>query len=129
MQYASAGRHPRSETSTIYGTLAVCRERSNYFYVEPASFPPSVNTSYSPRFLILAGGIGYNLGERKAGISVTGDKRVVINQELPSDTSPVDFSLFWDVWQRMFRYYIDASGLDTQKMVWGSYLRYGRFCG
>lgn len=71
-------------------------------------------------FFILAGGIGYNLGERKAGISITRDKRVVINQELPNDTTPVDFSLFWDVWQRMFRYYIDASGLDTQKMVWGA---------
>ncbi|MDP1722496.1 MAG: S41 family peptidase [Candidatus Gottesmanbacteria bacterium] len=71
-------------------------------------------------FLILAGGIGYNLGQRKAGVSVTGDKRIVINQESAKDTTPVDFSLFWDVWQRMFRYYIDAAGLDTQKMVWGA---------
>ncbi|MEK7543987.1 MAG: S41 family peptidase [Patescibacteria group bacterium] len=71
-------------------------------------------------FLILAGGIGYNLGQRKAGISVTVDKRIVINQELPKDATPVDFSLFWDVWQRMFRFYIDAAGLDTQKMVWGA---------
>ena len=70
---------------------------------------------------ILAGGVGYNLGERKAGISISPDrKRIVINRQEPATADAVDFSLFWDVWQRMFRYYIDASGLDTQKMVWGA---------
>ncbi|MBI3559681.1 S41 family peptidase, partial [Candidatus Gottesmanbacteria bacterium] len=69
--------------------------------------------------LILAGGIGYNLGERRARVSIGSDKRIVINQENPKDTA-VDFSLFWDVWQRIHRYYIEASTLDTQKMVWGA---------
>lgn len=68
---------------------------------------------------ILAGGIGYSLGEKKAGISIGPDKRIVVNQEAPKDTA-VDFSLFWDVWGRLFRYYIDAASLDTQKMVWGA---------
>ncbi len=35
-------------------------------------------------------------------------------------TVSVDFSLFWDVWQRLFRFYIDRAGIDTQKMVWGA---------
>ncbi len=69
--------------------------------------------------LILAGGIGYNLGQRKTTIGVGPDKRIILNQETPKNTS-VDFSLFWDVWQRMHRYYIDAAVLDTQKMVWGA---------
>ncbi|MBI3956163.1 S41 family peptidase [Candidatus Gottesmanbacteria bacterium] len=68
---------------------------------------------------ILAGGIGYTLGERKVGLTIGPDKRIVINQETPKETA-VDFSLFWDVWQRLFRYYIDAATLDTQKMVWGA---------
>lgn len=68
---------------------------------------------------ILAGGIGYNLGARKATISIGPDKRIILNQETPKNTN-VDFSLFWDVWQRMHRYYIDAAVLDTQKMVWGA---------
>lgn len=68
---------------------------------------------------ILAGGIGYNLGERKVSITISSDKRVVVNQEAPKETT-VDFSLFWDVWNRLFRYYIDAATLDTQKMVWGA---------
>ena len=72
-------------------------------------------------FLLLAGGVGYNLGERRVGVNVTPDKRIVINQEPPKGTSsPVDFSLFWDVWQRLGRYYIDAATLDSQKMVWGA---------
>jgi carboxyl-terminal processing protease len=32
----------------------------------------------------------------------------------------VDFSLFWDVWQRLTNSYIDKSALDPQKMVWGA---------
>lgn len=68
---------------------------------------------------ILAGGIGYNLGARRVTIAISPDKRIIINQETPKNTS-VDFSLFWDVWQRMHRYYIDAAVLDTQKMVWGA---------
>jgi len=68
---------------------------------------------------ILAGGIGYNLGARKVTIAISPDKRIILNQETPKDAS-VDFSLFWDVWQRLFRYYIDATALDTQKMVWGA---------
>lgn len=68
---------------------------------------------------ILAGGIGYNLGARRATIAISPDKRIIINQETPKNTS-VDFSLFWDVWQRLGRYYIDAATLDSQKMVWGA---------
>ncbi len=69
--------------------------------------------------LLLAGGIGYRLGERRANFSVTADKRLILNQQVPPQTN-IDFSLFWDVWQRLFRYYIDAKSLDPQKMVWGA---------
>ncbi len=68
---------------------------------------------------ILAGGIGYNLGERKASVGIGPDKRIILNQEAPQSAS-VDFSLFWDVWQRIHRFYIDAAVLDTQKLVWGA---------
>lgn len=68
--------------------------------------------------LLLAGGVGYSLGQRRVQVSVTGTN-VVVNQEPPEGVS-VDFSLFWEVWQRLFRYYIDRASLDTQKMVWGA---------
>lgn len=72
-------------------------------------------------FLLLAGGVGYTLGERRVKVAVTSDTRIVVNQEAPKDIpASVDFALFWDVWQRLFRYYIDAASLDTQRMVWGA---------
>jgi carboxyl-terminal processing protease len=68
---------------------------------------------------ILSLGIGYRLGERKAQILITSDKRVVVNQQAPSSVN-VNFALFWDVWARLTRSYIDKSVLDPQKMVWGA---------
>lgn len=70
-------------------------------------------------FLLLAGGIGYNLGERRVRFSVDSNKNIVVNEEQPAQTA-VDFSLFWDVWSRLSRDYIDAASLDAQKMVWGA---------
>ncbi len=69
--------------------------------------------------IILSGGIGYNLGERKTTLKFSPDKRVVVNQAPPQSLT-VDFSVFWDVWQRLFRSYIDRGNLDPQKMVWGA---------
>jgi carboxyl-terminal processing protease len=68
---------------------------------------------------ILTGGIGYRLGERKTSLSFTPDKRIVVNQNAPASIN-VDFSLFWDVWQRVTRSYIDRATIDPQKMVWGA---------
>lgn len=69
--------------------------------------------------VILAGGVGYRLGERKTTLSVSPQTGVVLNQETPAG-APVDFSLFWDVWQRLSRSYIEKAQLDSQKMVWGA---------
>lgn len=43
----------------------------------------------------------------------------IVNKEAPV-TNDVDFSLFWDVWKRLERDYIDKEKLDAQKMVWGA---------
>jgi len=69
--------------------------------------------------LILVGGIGYRLGERKANSFQTLKNTQITGTEPPSAVR-VDFSLFWDVWQRLKTYYIDAGNIDTQKMVWGA---------
>lgn len=69
--------------------------------------------------VILAGGVGYRLGERRVSLRVTPEKRVVVNQEAPPTVS-VDFSLFWDVWARLNQYYIDPAALDAQKMLYGA---------
>lgn len=69
-------------------------------------------------FALLAGWGGYQLGERKTNF-VLKENRIIVNQEAPP-TTQVDFSLFWDVWQRLFRSYIDRASMDSQKMVWGA---------
>ncbi len=70
-------------------------------------------------FIVLVGGTGYYFGERKASISIGKDKRVVINTEIPNNEN-VDFSLFWDVWAKLNRYYIDPDKIDIQKLVFGA---------
>ena len=69
--------------------------------------------------VILSGGVGYRLGERKTSLTLTPEKRVIVNQS-PPPSADVDFSLFWDVWQRLLRSYIDRATIDPQKMVWGA---------
>ncbi len=68
--------------------------------------------------LILVGGFGYRLGERKATLNFV-DKRPVINTAAPAGTN-VDFNLFWDVWGKLTRYYIEPKSIDVQKLVYGA---------
>lgn len=70
-------------------------------------------------FTLLVGGAGYYLGERKISLGVGADKRLILNTEAPSGGN-VDFSLFWDVWGKLRRYYIDPDKIDVQKLVYGA---------
>lgn len=69
--------------------------------------------------LILSGGIGYRLGERNISIDFSADRRPVIKTEAPTGNA-VDFSLFWDVWGKVSRYYIEPKAIDIQKLVYGA---------
>ncbi len=68
--------------------------------------------------LILAGGVGYRLGERRTTVDFV-DKRPVVNTAVPAGTN-VDFNLFWDVWGKLTRYYIEPKSIDVQKLVYGA---------
>jgi len=70
--------------------------------------------------LLLVGGVGYKLGERRSLQTVTTLLKPVINVTQPAHQKNVDFGLFWDVWGRLQKYYIDAQNIDTQKMLWGA---------
>jgi carboxyl-terminal processing protease len=67
---------------------------------------------------ILCGGMGYRLGEKRATVSV-GPRGLILNQQTPASEN-VDFSMFWDVWQRLYRSYIDRASINNQQMVWGA---------
>ena len=72
-------------------------------------------------FTVLVGGIGYNLGKREVNVSWKNFKpQISVSNLMPPATSSVDFSIFWDVWQRIEKNYIDKKALDPQKMVWGA---------
>lgn len=70
-------------------------------------------------FLLVAGGIGYQLGQHSVSLTVSGDHRVIVNTSNPAGTS-VDFSMFWDVWNKVLQNYVDPKNIDKQKMVYGA---------
>ncbi len=44
----------------------------------------------------------------------------LLNTATPAEYQDVDFSQFWDVWQRLERQYVDPEKLNTRKMVDGA---------
>ena len=73
-------------------------------------------------FLVLAGGIGYRLGEQKARFeTVSSFPLVRIERTLPAKKEgTVDFSLFWEVWDKLELSYLDRKNIDYKKMVYGA---------
>jgi carboxyl-terminal processing protease len=72
--------------------------------------------------IILCVGIGYRLGEQRAIPQLSGQPRSSSSSTsvAPPTGLSNDFSLFWNVWQKMFAYYIDNKQLDVQKMIYGA---------
>lgn len=68
-------------------------------------------------FVLLSGGLGYKLGISR--VSSASGPTVVTNTAVPKEKS-IDFSLFWLVWDKLSRNYIDKSAIDAQKMVYGA---------
>lgn len=71
--------------------------------------------------VLLSGGIGYRIGQKDpvALRQNNSTRSAPQNTQTPSNVR-ADFSLFWDVWGRMFRYFYDAKNLDPQKMLYGA---------
>lgn len=70
--------------------------------------------------ILLAGGVGYWLGERGSRLEVANGGLRVVNATVPTDKSEVDFSLFWEVWDELERSYLDPSVIDRREMVYGA---------
>ena len=77
--------------------------------------------TFSLILLVLGGGVGYYFGTGKINAqSVTGLTKVVTNTQQPIDYEEVDFSLFWEVWRKLERDYLDPKAIDQEKMVYGA---------
>lgn len=70
--------------------------------------------------ILLSGLVGYKLGTSQVKLSWAKFKPnfEVVNR-LP-DNKPVDFSLFWGVWEEVSKKYVDRDKIDPQKMVYGA---------
>lgn len=71
--------------------------------------------------LVLGGLGGWALGYRTGKLQEDSGRpslEEVVNRQ--SDETKVDFSLFWDVWGRLERSFLDQSKLNAQKMVYGA---------
>lgn len=72
-------------------------------------------------FLVVAFGTGYRIGSTHGKQNATGIPTSASVISKSSDTaSSVDFSLFWDVWDRLGQSYVDKAALAPQSMVYGA---------
>lgn len=71
-------------------------------------------------FGFIAGGCGYWFGSQgyRAIQGVNGSLSIV--RDLPPDKAALDFSLFWQVWDKVHESYYDGSKLDTSTLVYGA---------
>jgi len=71
--------------------------------------------------VILAGGIGFWLGSHDILSDwQIGQPRVVIDRSQPAERQEIDFSLFWEVWDRLESAFIDKTALNPGEMVYGA---------
>ncbi len=72
--------------------------------------------------LVVSGLLGYYFGVNSVKLSWKNyqPSLSVINKEAPAALSNVDFSTFWNVWQRLETNYYDKTKLNAQKMINGA---------
>lgn len=72
--------------------------------------------------ILISIGIGYQLGHYKVSFDWKNYKPQIeiVNAEPPADTSSVDFTRFWTVWQKVQDSYYDKTKVDPQKMLDGA---------
>lgn len=71
--------------------------------------------------LVSGGGLGYYYGTGQLSIEAnTSPNKLVVNTQNPEEYDQVDFSLFWEVWSKLEREYLDPDKIDQEKMVYGA---------
>lgn len=71
--------------------------------------------------LALGGGVGYYLGNREWQLTTReGLPQLVVNANAPAEYEEVDFSLFWEVWNKLDSEYLDNDKLMADEMVYGA---------
>jgi len=66
-------------------------------------------------------GLGFWLGQKKIEISFKNyQPKVTIDRRVPAGKEDVNFSLFWQIWDKLEKNYLDKTKIDHQKMVYGA---------
>lgn len=78
------------------------------------------NLSIILALLILSLGLGFYLGSKSVPYESIKTSATFLGKEPKDRLVTVDFSLFWDVWDRLNKRYIDKDALDPQKMIYGA---------
>lgn len=69
--------------------------------------------------VLIAFGSGFRFGQKSQSPSSSFSQTDIVGTTKGKNPT-VDFSLFWDVWDRVGKYYIDKKAIDPQKMVYGA---------
>lgn len=71
--------------------------------------------------VVIAGGSGYWLGQREVRVVLDRSQpQIKIERQVPVGKEGVDFSLFWEVWDRLESSYLDREAIDYSQMVYGA---------
>ena len=72
-------------------------------------------------FAVVFFGAGFFVGQERLKITTEGGRpKITISRELPPSKQSLDFSLFWDVWDRLHREYYQKEKLDPAKLIYGA---------
>lgn len=72
-------------------------------------------------FAVVFFAAGFFVGQERLKLSTEGGRpKVTISRELPPSKQSLDFSLFWDVWDRLHREYYQREKLDPAQLVYGA---------
>lgn len=69
--------------------------------------------------LVIFFGLGYRLGLKDRSLAQS-SVNITISGKTDPKGATVDFSLFWDVWDRVSHLFIDKKAIDPQKMIYGA---------
>ena len=80
------------------------------------------NTILVTALMLLSGGGGWWWGQHQ--LKITSERKIpsveIINRAVPVDKQDVDFSLFWEVWDRLEQGFLFQEKVNHQKMVMGA---------
>jgi len=79
--------------------------------------------AFSLALLLVGAGGGWWLARSDVAVKLAGggeDKRPVVVVNKDAGPRTIDFSMFWEVWDKLHADYLDGSKLDNAKMVYGA---------